>query len=302
MYLSSLGLSGTGKTTLSADPKRKLIGDDEHCWTDTGVFNIEGGCYAKAIDLSAEKEPDIFNAIRFGTVLENVIYDDKSRVVDYSDVTITQNTRASYPIHYIDNIQSPCVAGQPKNIIFLTCDAFGILPPVSKLTPEQASYHFISGYTAKVAGTEMGVTEPEATFSACFGAAFMMWHPNKYAELLAGKIKQHGAKAWLVNTGWTGGAHGVGSRFKLKYTRAIIDAIHNGDFDGVETVRDPHFGFEVPVACPNVPSEMLIPRNTWADKAQYDATKAKLIKLFQNNFTQFEAGVNAEIVAAGPSS
>ena len=294
------GLSGTGKTTLSADPKRKLIGDDEHCWTDDGVFNIEGGCYAKAIDLSKEKEPDIYNAIRFGTVLENVIYDDKTRKVDYTDTSITQNTRASYPIHHIDNIQMPCVAGKANHVIFLTCDAFGVLPPVSKLTPEQASYHFISGYTAKVAGTEMGVTEPQATFSACFGAAFMMWHPNKYAELLAEKIKDNNAQAWLVNTGWTGGAYGVGSRIKLRYTRAIIDAIHNGDFDDAPTLVDEEFGFEIPLTCPGVPSELLIPRNTWADKSKYDETKEKLIQLFRKNFEQFEAGVNDDIINAGP--
>ena len=296
------GLSGTGKTTLSADPKRKLIGDDEHCWTDSGVFNIEGGCYAKAIDLSAEKEPDIYNAIRYGTVLENVVYDQKTRTVDYTDTSITQNTRASYPIHYIDNIQMPCVAGSAKNIIFLTCDAFGVLPPVSQLTPEQASYHFISGYTAKVAGTEMGVTEPEATFSACFGAAFMMWHPNKYAELLAAKIKKHKAKAWLVNTGWTGGTFGVGSRIKLKYTRAIIDAIHNNDFDEIETVRDPEFGFRIPLSCPNVPSEILIPKNTWDDKAGYNKVKEKLVRLFQSNFEAFVDRVNPTIIKAGPKS
>ena len=294
------GLSGTGKTTLSADPKRKLIGDDEHCWTDTGVFNIEGGCYAKAIDLSAEKEPDIFNAIKFGTVLENVKYDNETRKVDYTDVSITQNTRASYPIHYIDNIQMPCVAGHPKNVIFLTCDAFGVLPPLAMLSPEQASYHFISGYTAKVAGTEMGVTEPESTFSACFGAAFMMWHPNKYAVLLAHKIKAHNAKAWLVNTGWTGGGYGVGSRIKLKYTRAIIDAIHDGSLDNVETIYDESFGFSIPLHCPNVPSEILQPKSTWEDGNAYDTTKSKLISLFQNNFKQFEAKVNPDIVDAGP--
>jgi phosphoenolpyruvate carboxykinase (ATP) len=294
------GLSGTGKTTLSADPKRKLIGDDEHCWTGDGVFNIEGGCYAKAIDLSAEKEPDIFNAIRYGTILENVIYDEKTRVVDYHDTSITQNTRASYPIHFIDNIQMPCIAGHPKHIIFLTCDAFGVLPPVSKLSPEQASYHFISGYTAKVAGTEMGVTEPQATFSANFGAAFMMWHPNKYAELLAQKLKKHGAQAWLVNTGWTGGAYGVGSRMKLKYTRSMIDAIHHGDFKNVDWVKDEHFGFEIPTSCPGVPAGVMIPKETWTDKAKYDETKQKLINLFRENFSQFEAKVNPEIVAAGP--
>ena len=294
------GLSGTGKTTLSADPKRKLIGDDEHCWTDKGVFNIEGGCYAKAIDLSEENEPDIYHAIRYGTVLENVIYDPESRVVNYGDTSITQNTRASYPIHHIDNVQIPCLAGHPNHIIFLTCDAFGVLPPVSLLTPEQASYHFISGYTAKVAGTEMGVTEPQATFSACFGAAFMMWHPNKYAELLAEKLTKHNAKAWLVNTGWTGGAYGVGSRIKLKYTRAIIDAIQHGSFDKVDFVTDPEFGFQIPASCPNVPSEILLPKNTWEDKAGYDRTKAKLIDLFRNNFTQFEENVNQEIIQAGP--
>ncbi|MGB5203131.1 phosphoenolpyruvate carboxykinase (ATP) [Eudoraea sp.] len=296
------GLSGTGKTTLSADPKRKLIGDDEHCWTDQGTFNIEGGCYAKAINLSAEKEPDIYNAIKFGTVLENVVYDKFSREVDYADTTITQNTRASYPIHYIDNVQIPCVAGHPENIIFLTCDAFGVLPPVSKLTPEQASYHFISGYTAKVAGTEMGVTEPQATFSACFGAAFMMWHPNKYAELLAEKIKEHKATAWLVNTGWTGGAHGVGSRMSLKYTRAMIDAIHHHDFDNVEFTTDEEFGFQIPLSCPNVPSEILIPKNTWEDKGQYQEVKKKLVGLFNENFKKFAANVNAKIVEAGPSA
>lgn len=295
------GLSGTGKTTLSADPKRKLIGDDEHCWTDDGVFNIEGGCYAKAINLSAENEPDIYNAIRFGSILENVKYNERTREVDFADTSITQNTRVSYPINFIDNVQIPCVAGHPNHIIFLTCDAFGVFPPVSKLTPEQASYHFISGYTAKVAGTEMGVTEPEATFSANFGAAFMMWHPNKYAELLAEKMKEHNATAWLVNTGWTGGGYGVGSRIKLKYTRAIIDAIHNGGFDDAEWVSDEHFGFSVPTSCPGVPSELLIPKNTWENKDKYDEVKQKLIGLFQANFEQFKAQVNPEIINAGPA-
>lgn len=295
------GLSGTGKTTLSADPKRKLIGDDEHCWTDNGVFNIEGGCYAKAIDLSAEKEPDIFKAIRFGTVLENVVYNKKTRKVDYSDTSITQNTRASYPIHYIDNVQKPCVAGHPQNVIFLTADAFGVLPPVSILTPEQASYHFISGYTAKVAGTEMGIKEPQATFSACFGAAFMMWHPNRYAELLAEKITNHETKAYLVNTGWTGGSYGIGSRIKLRYTRAIIDAIHAGDFDNVETMVEPHFGLQVPKHCPGVPDEVLDAKKTWENKAAYEETMSKLVQLFDANFKQFKANVNQEIINAGPS-
>jgi len=296
------GLSGTGKTTLSADPNRKLIGDDEHCWTDNGVFNIEGGCYAKAINLSEENEPDIFNAIRFGSVLENVVYDETTRAVDYTDVSITQNTRASYPINYIDNVQIPCIAGHPNHIIFLTCDAFGVFPPVSKLTPNQASYHFISGYTAKVAGTEMGITEPQATFSACFGAAFMMWHPNRYAELLAEKLEKHNATAWLVNTGWTGGGYGVGSRFKLKYTRAIIDAIQAGALDHVEWTKDEEFGFSIPTSCPGVPAELLLPRSTWSDKAKYDEVKQKLIDLFQENFEQFKSDVNANIIAAGPKT
>ena len=294
------GLSGTGKTTLSADPKRRLIGDDEHCWTDNGVFNIEGGCYAKAIGLSAESEPDIYNAIRYGTILENVVYDKDTRKVDYDDTSITQNTRASYPINYIDNVQIPCVAGNPNNVIFLTCDAFGVLPPVSVLTPEQAGYHFIAGYTAKVAGTEMGVKEPQATFSACFGAAFMMWHPNKYAELLGEKIRKHNAKAWLVNTGWTGGGYGVGSRIKLKYTRAIIDAIHSGALENAEMTVEPNFGLQVPTSCPGVPSELLIPRNTWEDKAGYDKAMTNLVELFKNNFKQFEELVHPDIVASGP--
>ncbi|WP_291871597.1 phosphoenolpyruvate carboxykinase (ATP) [Maribacter sp.] len=292
------GLSGTGKTTLSADPKRKLIGDDEHCWTNEGTFNIEGGCYAKAIDLTPENEPDIYNAIRFGTVLENVVYDKNSRKVDYTDISITENTRASYPINFIDNVQIPCVAGHPTNVIFLTCDAFGVLPPVSKLTPEQASYHFISGYTAKMAGTEMGITEPTPNFSACFGAAFMMWHPNKYAELLAQKIKGHKVNAWLVNTGW----NGSGSRMKLKHTRAMIDAIHHGSFDNVTYVKDEEFGFQIPTECPGVPSEVLVPINTWDDKEKYAATKNKLISLFAENFKQFQDGVNPEILAAGPKA
>lgn len=247
------GLSGTGKTTLSADPKRKLIGDDEHCWSDAGVFNIEGGCYAKCINLSAEKEPDIFEAIRFGTVLENVVYDEETRVVDYDSAALTENTRASYPIEYISNVEIPCQGGHPRNIIFLTCDAFGVLPPVSRLTPEQAMYHFISGYTAKVAGTEMGVTEPQATFSACFGAAFMVWHPSKYAELLARRIRENGTKVWLVNTGWAGGGYGVGKRMPLNYTRAIVDAINDNLLADVATVEDKVFGVHIPKQCPGVP-------------------------------------------------
>ncbi len=294
------GLSGTGKTTLSADEHRKLIGDDEHCWTDHGVHNIEGGCYAKAINLSAENEPEIFRAIKFGTVLENVIYDGRSHNVDYDDVSITQNTRAAYPIDHIPNAKVPCMGGHPRNIILLTCDAFGVLPPVSKLTPEQAMYHFISGYTAKVAGTEMGVTEPEATFSACFGAAFMVWHPSKYAELLAEKMETHNSTAWLVNTGWSGGAYGTGSRMKLKYTRAIIDAIHDGSLLKVPVEVDPIFGLAVPTTCNGVPDELLVPRNTWADKAAYDETARKLAQLFNDNFEQFKEGSSDAIINAGP--
>ncbi len=296
------GLSGTGKTTLSADPHRYLIGDDEHCWTDDGVFNIEGGCYAKAINLSEESEPDIYRAIRFGSVLENVVYDENTREVDYTNTSITQNTRASYPIEHIENAKIPCVTGHPKNVIFLTCDAFGVLPPVSKLNSAQAMYHFISGYTAKVAGTEMGVDEPEATFSPCFGGPFMVWHPAKYAELLAQKIEKHDAQVWLVNTGWTGGAYGTGARFKLKYTRAIVNAIHDGTLANVETKIDPLFGIEIPTSCPNVPAELLMPRETWSDVARYDETARKLAYLFKSNFTAYEDGASEEVRAAGPKT
>ncbi|MEM9666750.1 MAG: phosphoenolpyruvate carboxykinase (ATP), partial [Bacteroidota bacterium] len=294
------GLSGTGKTTLSADPGRMLIGDDEHCWDEDGIFNIEGGCYAKAIDLTEESEPEIYRAIRYGTVLENVVYDPDTREVDYEDTSITQNTRASYPIEFIDNAKIPCVGGHPTNIIFLTADAFGVLPPVSHLTPDQAMYHFISGYTAKVAGTEVGVTEPEATFSACFGAPFMVWHPSKYAELLAQKMEANNVKAWLVNTGWTGGAYGTGHRMSLQHTRAILDAIHAGALDEAPTTTDPIFGFEVPTVCPHVPAEVLIPRHTWADKEAYDRQAQKLAELFAKNFEQFAEGSSDAIINAGP--
>jgi phosphoenolpyruvate carboxykinase (ATP) len=294
------GLSGTGKTTLSADPKRLLIGDDEHCWADDGVFNIEGGCYAKVIDLSREQEPDIWNALRFGAVLENVVFDATTRVVDYHDVSITQNTRGSYPLDDIPNAKLPAVAGHPKNVIFLTCDAFGVLPPVAKLSPAQAMYHFISGYTAKVAGTEVGVKDPEATFSPCFGGPFLVWHPTKYAAMLADKLRKHGAQTWLVNTGWSGGGFGVGSRMKLKYTRAIVDAIHAGALDKVATVDDAIFGLAVPTECPGVPGEMLVPRNTWADKAAYDAAARKVASLFRENFKKYETHATDEIRAAGP--
>jgi phosphoenolpyruvate carboxykinase (ATP) len=294
------GLSGTGKTTLSADTNRALIGDDEHCWTENGVFNIEGGCYAKAVNLSAEKEPEIFGAIKFGTVLENVVFDPITHAVDYDDISLTENTRASYPIEYIPNTKTPCVGGHPKNIIFLTCDAFGVLPPVSKLTAEQAMYHFISGYTAKVAGTEMGVTEPSATFSACFGAAFMVWHPSKYAELLADKINEHNTNVWLVNTGWIGGGYGVGSRIKLSYTRAIIDAIHSGELESTPTIRENVFGLELPTVCKNVPTEILIPENLWEDKTTYKTQLTNLAKLFNKNFEDFANGCSEAILSAAP--
>jgi phosphoenolpyruvate carboxykinase (ATP) len=294
------GLSGTGKTTLSADPKRRLIGDDEHVWSDHGIFNIEGGCYAKAIDLSAESEPDIFGALHFGALLENVVFDDEGNEVDFSNTRITQNTRGAYPIEFIQNAKVPCVAGHPTDIIFLTCDAFGVLPPLAKLSPEQAMYHFISGYTAKVAGTEVGVSEPQATFSACFGAPFLVWHPAKYAQLLSSKMREHHVNVWLVNTGWSGGAYGVGSRIKLKYTRAIIDAIHSESLSSVPTKIDPIFGFEVVAECPNVSSEILIPEESWPNRSAYRATARKLADLFIKNFRTFESGVSAAVKAAGP--
>lgn len=284
------GLSGTGKTTLSADPKRSLIGDDEHCWTSEGIFNIEGGCYAKAIYLSRESEPEIFQALRFGAVLENVVYDNAHHHVDFNNATITQNTRGAYPIEYVTNAKIPCIAGHPTDVIFLTCDAFGVLPPVSRLTPEQAMYHFINGYTAKIAGTEVGVKEPQATFSPCFGGPFLVWHPKKYAELLAEKIRHHRSHVWLVNTGWSGGSYGVGSRMKLSYTRAIVDAIHSGQLLDMPTTMDPVFGLEVVTSCPHVPSQVLSPRLTWPDPAAYDATARKLAELFAENYAQFQEG------------
>jgi ATP-dependent phosphoenolpyruvate carboxykinase len=295
------GLSGTGKTTLSADPHRFLIGDDEHCWSDDGVFNIEGGCYAKAIDLSAEKEPEIFNAIRFGAILENVVFDPLSRKVDYTDSSLTENTRCAYPIDFIPNAKLPCIGGHPKNIILLTCDAFGVLPPVSKLSGEQAMYHFISGYTAKVAGTEVGITEPTTTFSACFGAPFLVWHPVKYATMLAEKMKQHKVNAWLINTGWNGGGYGVGKRISLKYSRGIIDAIHDGSLAKEEYETYPIFGLQIPKKCKDVPSDILNPEKTWlGTQASYKATLEKLGRLFQDNFKSFESGSTPEILNAGP--
>jgi phosphoenolpyruvate carboxykinase (ATP) len=289
------GLSGTGKTTLSADPKRYLIGDDEHCWGDDGVFNIEGGCYAKAINLTSESEPDIFAALRFGAVLENVVLEE-DRSVDFSDTSITENTRGAYPINFMHNSLIPCIAGHPTDVIFLTCDAFGILPPVSSLDPKLAMFHFISGYTAKIAGTEVGVEEPAATFSPCFGGPFLVWQPRKYAELLAAKIRKHKTHVWLVNTGWTGGGYGSGKRISLAYTRAILDAIHNGTLAKAKTQRDPVFGFDVVSECPAVPSEILIPRNAWGDKAAYDSNARILLELFQNNFKKYEHDVGGTVL------
>lgn len=294
------GLSGTGKTTLSADVHRSLIGDDEHCWSDDGTFNIEGGCYAKCLGLSAEKEPEIFRAIQFGALLENVPYESTTRMVDYHDDSITENTRACYPIEFMPRARLPCQAGHPKNIVLLTCDAFGVLPPVARLTPSQAMYHFISGYTAKVAGTEMGVTEPQATFSACFGAAFLVWHPTKYAQMLAEKIRTHNSQTWLINTGWTSGPHGVGSRMKLAHTRAMIDAIHSGELSAAPTASDPWFGFQIPLRCRSVPDVLLVPRNTWADPSSYDRTARKLAGLFHQNFAKYADAASDETLGAAP--
>ncbi|RAV28170.1 phosphoenolpyruvate carboxykinase (ATP) [Sinomicrobium soli] len=294
------GLSGTGKTTLSADPDRKLIGDDEHGWTAKNtVFNFEGGCYAKVINLSRENEPDIYGAIRKGALLENVILGPDGRV-DYEDGSITQNTRVSYPISHIGNIQRPSIGRDPENIFFLTADAFGVLPPVSRLTPGQAAYHFISGYTAKVAGTEAGVDEPVPSFSACFGAPFMPLHPTVYAGMLSAKMKETGARVWLVNTGWTGGPYGTGARMKLRYTRAMINAALRGELAQVEYGKHPVFGLQVPQSCPDVPAEILNPRNTWGDKDAYDRQALKLSEAFRENFRKFEAYASEEILAGAP--
>ena len=292
------GLSGTGKTTLSTDPDRALIGDDEHGWSADGVFNLEGGCYAKVIDLDPKKEPDIWNAIRFESVLENVVYDE-DRNVDYSDKSKTENTRVSYPLHLIENSLEPSVAGHPKNIIFLTCDAFGVLPPVSRLTPEQASYHFLSGYTAKVAGTERGVTEPEATFSTCFGAPFMTLRPRVYADLLAEKMRDHKVNAYLVNTGWTGGAYGVGKRMNLPDTRKMITAILDGKIGESEWHKDSVFGFETPLHIEGIDSSILNPRNTWANHEEFDVMREKLANMFIENFKRFSDDA-PHLVDAGP--
>lgn len=295
------GLSGTGKTTLSADPNRRLIGDDEHGWTaENTVFNFEGGCYAKVINLSEENEPDIYHAIKPGAILENVVMNENG-VVDFEDTSITQNTRVSYPIYHIDNIQEPSIGENPKNIFFLTADAFGVLPPISKLTPGQAAYHFISGYTAKVAGTEEGINEPTPNFSACFGAPFMPLHPTKYAEMLSAKMKAAGVNVWLVNTGWTGGPYGVGSRMKLKYTRAMITAALENKLNDVAYEKHPIFGLNVPQSCPNVPSEILNPKDTWKNKKAYEIQANELSASFKENFKKFEEFANDEIMAGAPS-
>jgi phosphoenolpyruvate carboxykinase (ATP) len=297
------GLSGTGKTTLSADPHRKLIGDDEHGWADNSVFNFEGGCYAKCVDLTHEKEPQIFDAITFGSLLENTRFQRGTTTVDYTNISVTENTRAAYPIYLIDNIAVPSIGKTPENIFFLTADAFGVLPPISKLNPQQAMYHFISGYTAKVAGTEAGVTEPQATFSACFGKAFLPLHPGKYAKMLGQKLKKHPEiNVWLVNTGWTGGSYGTGSRMKLSYTRAMITAALKGELNNVKFEAHPVFGIQMPVSCPHVPADILNPRNTWSDKAAYDAKANHLAELFNKNFAQYADGVDAEILSAAPKA
>ena len=297
------GLSGTGKTTLSADPNRKLIGDDEHVWTNDGVFNIEGGCYAKCVGLSGEKEPDIFNAIKFGSVLENVVFDSHTRVVDYDNTTLTENTRCSYPIEYIPNALIPCVTpNHPSNIVLLTCDARGVIPPISKLTNEQVMYHFISGYTSKMAGTEEGVTEPEATFSSCFGQPFLVLHPMKYAKMLSDKMTKHKANAWLLNTGWVGASAAKGGqRCPLKYTRAILDAIHSGELAKVKYEKFGVFNLQVPTSAPNVPAEILNPANAWTGGAgTFDAEVKKLGGLFAENFKKYESEALPEVIAAGP--
>lgn len=294
------GLSGTGKTTLSADPERKLIGDDEHGWTNNSVFNFEGGCYAKTIDLSAEKEPQIFQAIRDGALLENVVCHAGTCRVNFEDKSITENTRVSYPLHFIDNTLEPSIGNQPKHIFFLTCDAYGVLPPISKLSVEQAMYQFISGYTARVAGTEAGVKEPKATFSACFGAPFLPLHPARYAAMLGERMRKQKVSVWLVNTGWTGGAYGQGTRMKLAYTRAMVSAALAGQLDDIAYKEDPRFGFFMPEACPGVPEELLDPRNTWTDKAAYDRQARALAQLFNENFEKYAALTPPEILAAAP--
>ena len=294
------GLSGTGKTTLSADPNRALVGDDEHGWSAKGVFNFEGGCYAKLIDLSEEDEPAIFATTRMpGSILENIVI-DKEGVPDFTDDSLTANTRGSYPIEFIENRTEDSMAGHPQNVVFLTCDAFGVLPPISRLNPEQAAYHFISGYTAKVAGTEVGIKEPQATFSACFGAPFMPRHPSVYADLLATKMAEHGARCWLLNTGWVSGGYGKSKRIRIKWTRALLNAALDGSLNNAEFVVDPRFGFEIPQFCEGVPEEILNPRDTWGDGGEYDETADHLANMFGENFIQFEEGTSPDILNAAP--
>jgi phosphoenolpyruvate carboxykinase (ATP) len=294
------GLSGTGKTTLSADPNRKLIGDDEHGWTADNIFNFEGGCYAKLINLTQEKEPEIFNAIRSGAIVENTTFFPGTNKINFDDASVTENTRVSYPLHFISNALEPAIAGLPKNIFFLTCDAFGVLPPISKLTPGQAMYQFISGYTAKVAGTEAGVTEPKPTFSACFGAPFLPLHPGRYAKMLGEKMLAHNVNVWMINTGWTGGPYGIGHRMKLKYTRAMITAALDGKLDNVKFEKHPVFGVAIPSECPEVPTEVLDPKSTWDDKSAYDEKAKYLAGLFIKNFEKYASGVGRETLAAAP--
>ncbi|HOD40624.1 MAG TPA: phosphoenolpyruvate carboxykinase (ATP), partial [Candidatus Wallbacteria bacterium] len=294
------GLSGTGKTTLSADPERKLIGDDEHGWSDTGIFNFEGGCYAKCIKLSQEAEPQIWNAIRYGSLLENVVIHPNTKIPDFNSEFITENTRATYPVEHIPNCVIPGVGSHPKNVFFLTCDAFGVLPPIAKLDENMAMYHFLSGYTAKVAGTEAGITEPKATFSTCFGAPFLPLHPTVYAKMLGERLKAHGATCWLVNTGWSGGPYGTGSRMKIRITRALLSAALSGHLNKVECYKDPIFNVWVPKECPGVDSSVLVPRETWKDKAAYEKKARELAALFNKNFDQYKEFATEEIIAAGP--
>ena len=296
------GLSGTGKTTLSTDAERKLIGDDEHGWTNDGIFNFEGGCYAKCIDLTAEKEPGIFKAIKKGALLENVSFFQDSNRVDYASSRVTENSRVSYPIDFIDNIAVPSQGGIPENIFFLTCDATGVFPPIASLTPQQAMYYFISGYTAKIAGTEAGIVEPQSTFSACFGAPFLPLHPFQYAKMLGEKIKKHDTKVWLINTGWTGGPYGTGKRIPLAFTRAMIKAALNGKLDHIETDKHPLFNFAIPKTCPDVPAEILNPKNTWDDKTRYDQKAKYLAAEFNANFEKYRSGTAAEVADAGPKN
>jgi phosphoenolpyruvate carboxykinase (ATP) len=292
------GLSGTGKTTLSADPSRTLIGDDEHGWSDNGTFNFEGGCYAKTISLSQEAEPEIYATTqKFATIIENMVYDEETRELDFEDDSLTANMRCAYPLHYISNASETALGGHPKNIIMLTCDAFGVLPPIARLTPAQAMYHFLSGFTSKVAGTERGVTEPEPTFSTCFGAPFMPRRPEVYGNLLRDKIAKHGSTCWLVNTGWTGGAYGTGKRMPIKATRGLLTAALDGSLSTAEFRKDPNFGFEVPVAVHDVDNALLDPRNTWVDTAAYDEQARKLVSMFAENFEQYQAYIGDDVKA-----